>query len=295
MTRRTRQSNRSRRNNGSTDMKRLLSTLAVVAVILCGAGFAISKAGSGPQQSDNYCWDTQGAYQKQELIYIDNSPSPYLTPRQKRDVLTLIQERWDAAEPNTQFAIFSSGNLTGGSVAKPALSICKPSRTPEEQRTIGAPVKTTVMLRRELEDASKRFKHELTTLMEATLSADAAAGDSPILEQIRSLTFYPGFRGELSPITIVTDGIQNSELARFCVVKGDLPSFEVFAKRPAYQAYAPKNFDGAQVTFALWEWGALPGEFCTAEEIQAFWKEYAEGNGSAKPALVRHMRAWAGE
>ena len=123
---------------------------------------------------------------------------------------------------------------------------------------------------------------------------DQAAMDSPILEQLQAISRYDGFTGPNRSLTVITDGINNSETARFCAVSGDLPPFAQFRTRRSYRYVEPSSFEGMDVTLLLVEFGRLPApgaSHCSNAALRDFWPAYFTGNG-AKSVDLRRLRYW---
>ena len=89
---------------------------------------------------------------------------------------------------------------------------------------------------------------------------------------------------------IVTDGLENSELGHFGVVKGEMPEFAKFADHERFRPYQP-NLSGVAVTMLLVEYpdGALP--YATNAELEAFWADYLTASGAAN-FTITPVRSW---
>ena len=164
----------------------------------------------------------------------------------------------------------------------PVFVLCKPAATPLEQAAIGAPDTSAQVLARQQREASERYAAFVDDLIRSSTQQSRLATSSPILEQIQGISRYD-YGAPLSKLIVYTDGINNSATARFCAVQGELPRFEVFARRPNYRFVKPDDFGGADVDILLIERGELPSQhlpFCTNQELRDFWLDYAEANGA---------------
>ncbi len=281
-----------RHRNDGKRMK-LFALFAFPALVLGGGGYVLNEYANVESISDDYCYERID--QHQSVFLIDSSFTHDMSDAQFRDLLTAHQRAYRALPANGRISIYTTAAHVNGSIPSPVFSACRPAATPAEQDAIGAPSKPAPYLRNQAADAEAEFLAAVDAVLADARDPDTAAADSPVLEQLYAISIDPGFQGLDRSLTVVTDGIQNSEIARFCSVRGDMPSFSAFETRPAYQDVRPDSFAGTQVSILLVEFGELPApglEHCTNQELRNWWRDYAEANG-AEHLRLTPLRYWA--
>lgn len=293
--RRSRRPRRGRRGDqGQAKTIAALVAIPLVSVSVGGAGLAYYM---GIEQPDGYCYAR--SEQHRVAVLLDSSFTQESSPTQYRDYLTGFLRAYDQAPANAEISLITTASNRRGSILTRAstLSMCKPAATPAEQEAIGAPSYNGSYLRKQAEKARKDYVAMVEGLLADARNEARVAGDSPILEQLQAVSRYDGFQGADRSLTVITDGVQNSEIAQFCVVQGDMPSFEKFETQNRYEYVRPNQFTGVDVTFLLVERGKLPApgiEHCSNEEIYAWWPSYFRANGAKRVELTR-LRHWADE
>jgi hypothetical protein len=280
-----------RRQNSGKSMKITAAVLAPVLAV--GLGIAALSVVTGEEKPDSdYCYKRE---QHKTAIFIDNSLRG-LSESQLRDYRTGFSRAYEASPPNAKIMVFTTAAGSNGSLANPVFSICKPAATPEEQAAIGAPEKPAPYLKRHAGEAAARYAQAVDVVLRETQDNKELAGDSPILEQLRAISFHAGFAGTSRSLTVITDGIQNSELGRFCTEKDAMPPFDRFKKRSDYELnIKPRSFAGTEITLLLAEFGELPAPqlpYCGNNEIRSWWPAYFRDNGSKSVETTR-LRYWA--
>ena len=284
------------RHSRKRDTGKWAKVAGVVAlpVVALGVGGFAMNAYLGIEQADAaYCYARSD--QHQSAIFLDNSLTQ-LTEPQFRDYRMGYAQAYEQAPPNTRFFFFSTAADVQASLVKPIFTICKPPATPHEQQATGAPDKPAPYLARRALEAREVFDKAAEKMIADAQDPEKAAGDSPILEQLQAISRFDGFSGTSRSLTVISDGIQNTEIARFCQVQGDMPPYEVFAQRPAFQVVKPDPFTGTAVSMLLVESVKLPQlglDYCTHSEMRAWWPAYFKGNGAGRVELTR-LRHWAG-
>ena len=254
-------------------------TIPVATVI--GGGAMLSLYADVESIGEDFCYARSD--QAQSVIFVDHSFTHDMSDAQFRDLRTAFAREYDAAPANGRVSVYTTSALYNGSLPRPVFTGCRPAATQAEQEAIGAPSKPAPYLRNQAEDAEAAFLEAVDAVLEDARDPATAAGDSPILEQLQGISRDPDFQGAERTLTVITDGIQNSETARFCAVRGDMPSFASFSTRTAYQHVEPDSFAGVDVRFLLVEFGQLPGpglEHCTNDELRTWWPDYFEANGA---------------
>jgi len=274
-------------NNGA----KMAAAIIAPLVALGAASYGAIALLDGEEADANHCYDRDD--QHQSVVFVDNSIVDQ-SGAQMRDYRTGLIQVWDNAPANAQIRIASTDRTTGGSFAQPQFTICKPAANPAEQEAIGAPSQTAPMLKRIAGEARGKYEAMVEQIIANASDPSKTALDSPILEQLQAISKYPGFTGPNRSLATITDGINNSETARFCMVKGALVPFEKFKKKRGYKYIEPDSFEGVEVTIMLVERGKLPAPgapYCSNDDVRDFWPEYFKGNGAASVDL-RRLRYW---
>lgn len=289
--RHARSGRRSRRIRRGADRNRLSKIAAVVVVpvvVLGAAGYGLNEYSNIEQISADYCYAREE--QAQAAVFIDFSMNGNLSGAQRRDLVTALERAYAQMPPNGRLMIFTTARDTAGSIARPVFEMCRPATTTAEQEAIGAPSKPAPNLRRIAEDALAAFDAEVARILSDVQDDAVTAQESPILEQVRAISRYPGFQGPDRSFVWLSDGLQNSEFARFGAVQGDMPSVERFTARSDYDVIRPDSLAGVEVTLLLVESVTLPQpglEFVTQDEMRTWWPEYFRVNGAASVSLER--------
>jgi len=280
-----------RKTNGSGQGLAIAAAIAVPTTALGIAGYAAMTMMSTEEPDANHCYARED--QHQAVIFVDNSIEGQ-SGSQLRDYRTAFIRAYDNAPANSLIKITSTARTQGGSFAQPSFVICKPASTPAEQEAIGAPAQPAPMLARIAATARGEYEAMVDQVIADAQDASQTAKDSPIFEQFQAISNYDDFTGPNRSLTSITDGVSNSDSARFCFVKGDLVSFDQFKERRSYQYVEPRSFEGVDVTLLLVEIAEFPvpeAPYCSNADIRDFWTDYFKANG-AKSVDLRRLRYW---
>ncbi len=220
---------------------------------------------------------------------IDASFDSITSERQKRDLRNALIGAFENMEPNGQLSVFTTAKDKIGTFLVPVIRFCRPMRTLDEQTQVGVAKQTQAYLSRHYEEARRLFIGQVDELIAKAADPERQADHSPIMEQVQSLSHH-GFSGRLRKMVIYTDGLQNSEVRRFCLVKGHLPSFERFSQHSDYRLVRPGSLAGVDIEILLVEHTLFPSKdlkFCTNNEIRAFWTGYFEAADAASVQMIR--------
>ncbi|MAK59462.1 MAG: hypothetical protein CMK09_00635 [Ponticaulis sp.] len=276
----SRTKNRGRRGGKSNNLLVWLGTALLPIIVLGLGGLAMTKAMGVERIDSAFCYDRSD--QAEHVVFVDSSLKPDLSDQQLRDYVSGFERVWDRAAPNTRISTFTTARDTATSVPTPLFQMCRPPRTSNEQAEIGAPGRTDMYLQREFGEAEALYRGVVARVLSDAQNSEVTAIDSPIMEQLQSISRYDAFQGRDRSLTLISDGIQNSETARFCAVQGDLPSFSVFQSQPRYRRVEPRSFADVRVDFLKVESIVLPqpgAAYCTHDEISIFWQDYFESQG----------------
>ena len=279
--------NRNRRGKNNNLPKILMMGSALCAIIIFGGATLTHQMGL-EKIDDNYCYDR--TTQHQTAILIDNSVGHDVSSDQLRDYNTAFQNAWNIAPPNSEFLIFTTASDVGGSIANPIERICKPAQTPFEAETLGTPKQTPPIMKRQYEEAYSAYQNVIESVVTDVTDSSKRARNSPLLEQVQAVSRYAWFNKPSRSFYFITDGTQNSDIARFCAVAGDMPSFSKLETLAKYDFVKPDSFTGVNVEIVLIESATLPQfglEHCTNDEMRRWWPDYFKGNGANDVRLTR--------
>jgi hypothetical protein len=284
----------SRHHNKSKNTGKFVAA-ALIPIAVIGLGGAAMLAYTNVEKPDaDFCYARTD--QHKAAIFIDNSLTQ-LSDAQMRDYRTGFERAYQSAPANARILFFTTAKESNNSLAKPVFSMCKPAATVAEQAAIGAPDKPAPYLKHQAEEAGKRYHLAVERVLREVQDPQQAAGDSPILEQLRAISRNDDFSASQRSLTVITDGIQNSETASFCVNKGAMPPFATFKQRVDYAlSIAPRSFAGTSVNLLLVENGTLPAPslpYCSTNELRSWWVDYFKGNGAVNVEMTP-LRYWAG-
>ncbi|GJL94264.1 MAG: hypothetical protein DHS20C05_06690 [Hyphococcus sp.] len=268
-------------------MKLALLAGVPVSVIVVGA-IILNQQLAIEQPDERYCYARDD--QHHAAIVIDNSFTAESSTAQFRSYRTGMMAAYDDAPPNAQISIFTSAKDVNAALIDPVFTICKPAASAAEQKAMGTPSKPSPYLKRTAEDAKQQYLEAVESVLSDASNSAKQSGNSPILERMQAISRHKLFSGEDRSLTVITDGIQNSEIARFCVVKGDMPAYAEFQNRMAFDHVRPNSFKGTEVKLLLVEFGELPSAgapYCSNNELRTWWPDYYTGNGAENVETTR--------
>ncbi|MGF1463318.1 MAG: hypothetical protein ACFB2Z_09150 [Maricaulaceae bacterium] len=280
--------NRRRGSSNPGRARKLVLLGSIPALVLIGGGFALDAYQRTEKIDADFCYARPD--QAQHVLFLEASFTAGLSDQQERDYWASFEAGWRNAQPNTRFVGLSTARNVSGSIARPAFVICKPPANTAQQDALGVPGKPAPYLANQAAEAYMRYRGLTARLLADAQNPALQANESPILAQLQTISRYSGFQGPGRTLTVLTDGLNNSETAKFCAVQGDLPPFDVFARQDRYEAVRPRPFTGTDVNLLLVENGPLPQpglDHCTSAELRRFWRSYFEANGAASVQLTR--------
>jgi len=250
--------------------------------------WALTTAGSATAYDPiTLCYAQEG--QHNTAFFIDNSFRSATSDAQERDLGRAIDRAYDELPPNGRLLIFSTARGEDGVIIKPAVIMCRPPASAQDQQTIGGISKTPQQLQKEARVAGVRFRAATKKYLSDSKEGDSIAHDSPILEQLQAISRYK-FQGRLERLYAFTDGVQMSEFRQMCVTKGHLPPFKVLSQQSDYRYIAPESFAGVDVEILLAELWDIPSPsmpYCNQNELRSFWIDYFQDNDAANVRLTR--------
>lgn len=267
----------------------LLGMGSVLTACIVGLGYM------GVQAYGKVTADAYGCYadapQRQTFVLFDTS-EPRFNEEQARSLRSYFDRLYDGLSFNERLSVFTSEGDQIASVARPRFSLCGQAVAPEELVAAGAVAAEKGYLRKARQRLHQQvLAPELDTLLARDVPESRAQNhQSPILEMIADISRRPDLRPG-SRLIVISDLLQNSDTARFCSRRGDMPRFAVFAKRPVFERVRPRALAGVDVeVLMLQRYGyGQPGiAYCRdEEELRAFWRDYFVGAGAGAPNFVR--------
>lgn len=263
------------------------------AMIAMGVALVLGVVGTGylgMQAMNQKTADEYGCYSglpSAQTMYLTDVSEPRWSKAQQRSIATYIERDYSGLRPNERFAFYSTAVNTMASVVVPEFHVCGQARNSSEHKAMTGDEVQDGYLARQRE---KQYEEYLAPRLSYLLNNAQQLHESPILELIRAASRDANLRmGD--KLRIVSDMIQNSELARFCRVQNDLPRFTTFAKQPRYIEHLhPSSMDGVEVEILMLErpyYGTKGMEYCTELEIKNFWRDYFKANGARSVNFIR--------
>ncbi|MEP1932164.1 MAG: hypothetical protein ABJO52_20900 [Nisaea sp.] len=278
--------------SGSPFVKLALACTALTAVIGTAGYMAIQET-NYVKADANGCFP--GVASRAQTVAIVDSSEPRFDEAQTRD-LNQVFNKLIKSELRFQerVSIITTEERSIGSVPKPVLTFCHQAKNAEELTAVGAALVTTAYLQRQ----AKKFSADTyQPVLNRVLGQIADANhrqtrESPILEQVQSLSQLSDFGNnpEHRRLILVSDLIQATEEAQFCVKKGHLPRFEKFKATPYYQRIKPHSLSGVEVQIYMLirnGYGKKPLRYCSEDELQKFWTAYFKEAGAASVDIIR--------
>ncbi len=272
-----------------------LIKLATAAGVLatCGAGFgyAALQALGRPTADAFGCF--ADLEQPQTLVLVDAS-EPRWNDEQARSLRRYFDQLYQDLEFNERLSIYTSEGDQVASVARPRFHVCGQASRPEQLEAVNAQGAQAGYLRKQRQ---RLYERVLAPELEAILAmipdpSRAQFYQSPVMELIADLSRNRDLKAG-SRLIVISDLLQNSDSARFCRAKGDMPRFSVFEDRPVYQRLKPEPLDGVRVEMLMLQrfgYGQDDLRYCKNEdELRSFWRDYLTANGISEQD-VRFIR-----
>lgn len=275
-----RRSSRHNRNHGL--IWKIAGPITVPVIAISGIVWALNAHMSEiAMNPDTYCYPQKNQYQM--AFFVDFSVTDDNTDKQNRDLENSMKKAYEELPANGRIAFFSTDNSAVSQIAEPVLVQCRPAETPEEQENIPAPAKTAPYLKRQADEAYKKYRNAAKQLMADAKDQSKIAENSPILEQIKAIShFYQ--TGNLNRFKLYTDGIQTSMVRQFCQTKGHLPSFHKFKTTKDYVNLKPAPLNNVEIDLLMaiqYQYPTTESPYCTNQEILNFWDEFFKEQGAS--------------
>lgn len=283
-----------RGKNNSGRVLKLLGGVAFCSVAMAGAGYiALQDANTLKPDEDTGCY-TQTTAQDSTIAFVDSS-DPGFDGVQSRDLVRAFTNLYKRdLRFNERLSVITTQQSRIGTIPDPVIELCGTAKSSAELENIGAAGATAAFLKRE---AEKTFEEKVAPQLDEIFavnptSANRQSRESPILEQIQSLSRLPAFseRAGRKQLIIVSDMLQNTTDLQFCKTQGHLPSFSKFKESPEFDRVRPASLVGTDVTIYMLVRGML-GEarypFCTEPELTQWWKDFLTDAGAQSVDVIR--------
>lgn len=279
---------RKRKQKHKLDPKIIGASCALVLCVII-AGFAMFSV-MGVKTPDKLGCYKNAPNKPNTYVFMDAS-TPRWSKNQQASLYNYFNRLWAELGFQERLLVYTSeGDRVTTGAPVPSFHLCGPARSNDEIKEVHGQEGSAEFLQAQKQRLYKRVvKPELDALL--TLTPDDKRKQlyqSPVLEMIQALSreLKPGDR-----LVIASDLIQHTESAKFCRVKNELPNFAAFAKRSVYQRrLKPSSMEGVSVdVLMLQRIGYETGEFqyCTEDELQAFFEDYFIANGALDPEFIR--------
>ncbi len=279
-----------RRRKQNKDLLKII--MLSVVLIACIGGFGYTAFNTmGQATADQYgCFDD--AEQRHTFVLFDAS-EPRLNVQQHRSVRQYMDDLYANLGFNERLSFITTEGDQVSSVPKARFHVCGAANRSEDLDDIGAQSASTGYLKKQKQ---RLYDKVYAPQIEAMLSPTPdeirrQVSQSPVLEMIKNVSnmrdFTPGSR-----LIVLSDMLQNSDSAQFCVRQNHMPSFRIFREKKIYQQrLVPRSFEGVEVmTLLLQRYGYGQGflRYCkNEEELTTFWRDYFIGNGAINPEFIR--------
>lgn len=277
---------RNKSGNLFTRIAMISSIILMPTTALGVGGYFLNDYINTPRLDTAFCYESKQQYQT--AFFADFSLTQQISGNQQRDFMNAMKKAYRNLPANGRISFFTTAQDADATIVEPVFTICRPPKNAREQKSIGAPEKTTTVLKRDFKEAQDTFSKYVDALIRDGKDTSKIAKNSPVLEMIQAISHFD-FASPLRKLHIYSDGIQNTRNGRFCMAKGELPPFSKFKKRPSYSYIKPDDLKGINVEFLLVEFTPLPTkglEHCTTLEVRRFWTDFLKGNGADHVRLI---------
>jgi len=239
--------------------------------------------------------NAQGCYTEAhspEVILAIDASQPRWNEEQQRAIERFIDQVYQSLGFNERLSVYTTEGDAYAALLSPQAQVCGVAQDARELEAIGVSGPSAGYLKKERE---RLYKKVLAPELSAILAMEPEATrvqnvQSPILEMLQSISRMPSF-SRASRLIVISDFLQNTDTARFCVVQNDMPHFGVFKQRRIYQRVKPESFDGIDVDFLMLQRGGYGGQYLPycrdEEELHTFFSDYAYDQGARSVRLTR--------
>lgn len=265
-----------------------------VSVLALGIGYiTVQDLNTLKPDEETGCY-TQTAAHDSTIAFVDSS-DPGVDAVQSRDLVRAFTNLYERDLGfNERFSVITTQESRIGTIPDPVIELCGTAKSSADLESIGAAGATTAFLKRQAEKVfEKKVAPQLSEIFAVNpTSANRQSRESPILEQIQSLSRLPAFseRAVQNQLIVVSDMLQNTTELQFCSTQGHLPRFAKFKESPEFDRVRPASLAGTDVTIYMLVRGTLgeaPYAFCTEPELTQWWKDFLTDAGAQSVEVIR--------
>lgn len=280
-----------RRRSKKQDLPKIIALGAVLAVCTGAMGYAAFSTFGQPTPDKHGCFED--VKQRNTFVVFDAS-EPRLNIEQHRSVRDYLDELYANLEFNERLSFITTEGDVISSMPKARFHVCGTAKNSDDLDEIGAQSASPGFLKKQKQ---RLYDTVYAPQVEAMLSPNPdesrkQVSQSPMLEMVKNVShmkdFVPGSR-----LIVLSDLLQNSETAQFCIKQNQMPPFRVFRKQESYQQrLMPRSLESIEVSVLLLQrYGyGHPSflKYCkNEEELTTFWRDYFSGNGASNPVFIR--------
>lgn len=282
-----------RRQGFSISWLPVLGGIGVSALVL-GIGYiTVQDLNTLKPDEETGCY-TQTTAQDSTIAFVDSS-DPGFDGVQSRDLVRAFTNLYKRdLRFNEHLSVITTQQSRIGTIPDPVIELCGGAKSSAELENIGAAGATPAFLKRQSEKTfEKQVEPQLAEIFAVNpTSANRQSRESPILEQIQSLSRLPAFSDQAGQkkLIVVSDMLQNTTDLQFCKTQGHLPSYFSFKESPEFDRVRPASLTGTDVTIYMLVRGTLgqpPYSFCTEPELTQWWKDFLTDAGARSVDVIR--------
>lgn len=279
------------RERQKKEQKNIVAYAVIGACVVSMVAFIVNMAlGDKPNELQKNGCIGEGV--EGTSVIVDYSP-PLFGEAQKRALAEYFSMLYrDRLQSNERLTIYGTHGTDWSTIPKATLSICKPVRTAEEAKRFGGPEVSDQWLKNQDE---KVFARQYWPAIESMLSTKPdtkdAMKDSPIMELVQSMSRVGAFTGRpFKRLVLVSDLIQNADSNSFCYRQDQrVPEYKHFAKSAHMRRVQPEPLTGVEVEVLMLGRESLK-LFCTADELEDFWRDFMMKGGGASSFKAIRLR-----
>ncbi|MBL8496786.1 hypothetical protein ABF87_10715 [Nitrosomonas sp. JL21] len=280
-----------RRRSKKQDLPKIIALSAVLVACTGAMGYAAFSTFGQPTPDQYGCFED--VKQRNTFVLFDAS-EPRLNIEQHRSVRDYLDELYANLEFNERLSFITTEGDVISSTPKARFHVCGTAKNPDDLDEIGAQSASAGFLRKQKQRLyNSVYAPQVDEMLSPTPDESRKqVSQSPMLEMVKNVShmkdFVPGSR-----LIVLSDLLQNSETAQFCIKQNQMPPFRVFRKQESYQQrLMPRSLESIEVTVLLLQrYGyGHPSylKYCkNEEELTTFWRDYFTGNGAIKPTFIR--------
>ena len=191
---------------------------------------------------------------------------------------------------NERFTIYATKGSDFSGIPKVSFALCKPVQTGGEAVNVGGnDLAEPYLKNKDTKAFTKMFWPEIERMLNSRLDEKGVMiKESPILELSQSLSRVSDLTGRpFNRLVLISDLIQNADGVTFCYKPDQrVPAYQKLAASHHWRRLQPSSFSGVdvEVLMLLRDSQKL---YCTADELEDFFREYFSKNGAKSFKAIR--------